>query len=442
MTPPKTSTKRRTALLLGVLALAAPFAGAGVAPAHPYADGDVVRGWNDLALNAVRAKGSSDAVAARLYAMVNVAMYDAINGIAGAGDGRDAALVSANQPVAADPEAAAAQAAHDVLVGLVGDPTGAAGRRLGSDMAGAPRGLRRKSEAWGSHVAAGVIGARTGDGSSDPEPLQPGSTALGHFTGTWSGKQFQNLKPFAIAQPDSYLGVGPPHMDTAEYAQPFNEVKDLGSDATVHPGAKETFNFWSLQGGTNQPPGAWLQVAQSVSDSRSLSLADTARLFALESMAMVDTVAPTYKTKFVYHHWRPTTAINRANEDGNPNTNPPETGTWKARAGSVGSTPEYWSGHSSFSAAAAAALAGFFCDDAIAFTLTTDPGPFGASPPRSYGSFSQAAAEAGLSRVLGGLHFQFSNLEGTVAGRAIASEVLSKALLRTRGATHSGSCPL
>ena len=411
------------------------------ASAHPAADGRVVRAWNDLALQTVREKGASDAVAARLYAMVNAAMYDAVNGTAGAGEGRTAAIVDAGQPRAADPAAAAAVAAHDVLVALYPDRKTTYDTQLATDVDCTQPGLAALSCQWGSEVAAGVLAARTGDGSSDPEPSQPGSTAIGEFTGTWTGKQFQNLKPFVISNPDAYQGAGPPKVETAEYARAFNDVKFLGDSTTTVPGALETFNFWSLQGGTDQPPGAWLQVAEAVSDSRSLTLADTTRLFALEAMAMVDTVGPTYATKFKFHHWRPTTAIARALDDGNPDTNPPPY-TWKARANSVGSSPEYWSGHSSFSAAAASTLAGFFCDDAIPFSLKTDAGPFGANTARSYDSFSQAAAQAGLSRVLGGLHFPFSNSDGTQAGQAIGAEVLSKALLRTNGATHSGSCPL
>jgi PAP2 superfamily protein len=432
----KAGRLRKGALAAALCAALAPT----TASAHPVADGSVVRAWDDLALQTVRERTTSDAVAARLYAMVNAAMYDAVNGTAGAGQGRTAALVAADHPRAADPAAAAAVAAHDVLVGLYPDRS-AKYDRVDADVAAAPVGLRQQSQEWGHEVALGVLTARADDGSSDTEPLQPGGTLPGEFTGTWTGKQFQNLKPFVIADRDAYLGAGPPKMDTAAYRDAFNEVKFLGDSTTDVPGARDTFNFWSLQGGTDQPAGAWLQVAEAVSVSRSLSLADTARLFALESMAMADTVAPTYRTKFVFHHWRPTTAINRALEDGNPETNPPDY-TWKARGGGVGSSPEYWSGHSSFSTAAATTLAGFFCDDAIGFTLQTDPGPFGASPARSYGSFSQAAAEAGLSRVLGGFHFPFSNADGTAAGRAIASEVLSKALLRTDGATHSGSCPL
>jgi hypothetical protein len=153
---------------------------------------------------------------------------------------------------------------------------------------------------------------------------------------------------------------------------------------------------------------------------------------------MCDTVAPTYKTKFVYRFWRPATAIREADTDDNPNTDADP--TWAPRAGGIGGTPEHWSGHSSFSAAAARALAGFFCDDAIPFTLTTDSAPGGAA--RVYPSFSAAEAEAGRSRVVGGIHFQFSNEAGLVAGHGVAAEVLAHKLLRKHGPTHFGACPL
>ncbi len=217
----------------------------------------------------------------------------------------------------------------------------------------------------------------------------------------------------------------------------------LGNAAIPDQAKLDTFRFWALSGGTDQPPGAWLQVAESVSADRGLSLEDTTRLFALQTMAMADTVAPTYKSKLVHHRWRPITAIRNADDDNNPNTD--EDATWLPRAGgnppdSPGTSPEHWSGHSSFSAAGATVLGRFFCNDQIPFTLLTDSAPGG--QPRSYSRFSQAANEAGRSRVFGGLHFEFSNQAGLGAGRAIADEVLSKELLVTKGATHQGACPL
>lgn len=427
----------RLLLATVVVACATASCAATALAADTSAGGGVVRGWNDLALQTVRDRSAGDAQAARLYAMVNAGMYDAVNGLQRPPARRDPALVAPAPGGAGDPVAAAATAAHDILAALYPDRAALYDARLEDDLAalGSP-GQAMHGKRWGAHVAAQVLAARADDGSA-PNETQPAGSGPGAFPLPWSGVQFRRLEPFAIADPGAYVSPGPPALSSPAYAAAFNEVKLLGNAANVDPAKSATFAYWSLPNGTEQPPGAWLQVAQAVSASRSLSLADTARLFALESIAMADTVAPTYMTKFVYDAWRPTTAIRQADTDGNPDT-VADPG-WSARAGSAGSSPEHWSGHSSFSAAGATALAGFFCDDEIPFTLVTDTAP--GHEARTYPSFSAAAAEAGRSRVLGGLHFEFSNQAGLVAGRAIAAEVLATALLPGRGPAHDGGCP-
>lgn len=422
-----------TGLLIGGTAVQAPTAAA----APPDAGGEVVRAWNDLSFRTTRLKSASDAVAARVYAMVNVAIYDAVNGLAQSSSQRRAPAVVAPVPGAhGDARAAAAGAAHDVLVALYPDQAAQYDARLATDLAAAsPAAQARAGREWGAEVAQGVLAARSNDGSSPsqtqfPPPGQP----IGAFHTSWGGVQFRDFKPFVIADPDSYTGEGPPALSSEAYATAFNEVKVLGNAALPDAEKSATFSFWHLAGGTNQPPGAWLQVAQDVSESQRLSLSDTARLFALQSMAMADSVAPTYQTKYDHFFWRPQTAIRAALDDGNPATAPDT--QWAARAGSIGSSPENWSGHSSFSAAAATVLAGFFCQDDLGFTLTSDT----SGATRSYPSFSAAALEAGRSRVLGGFHFQFSNQAGLDAGRAIADEVLAKALLPVRGSARRDTC--
>ena len=175
---------------------------------------------------------------------------------------------------------------------------------------------------------------------------------------------------------------------------------------------------------------------------KDLSVQDSARLMALMGMGMSDAVAPTIATKFNFKHWRPVTAIREASIIENPATVPDA--TWTPRAGMPGGTsPEYVSGHSSFAAVGGTILRGFFCDDTIRFSLQTDvPAAATPNPTRTYNSFSQATAESGRSRILGGVHFEFSNQDGLKLGRGVANEVLGTALLRTQGETHHhGSCP-
>jgi PAP2 superfamily protein len=421
-----------TVVLLGVT----PVFGAALAAAP-----DPVRTWNQLAIQTVRETSASDAQAARLYAMVNVAMYDAVNGILsshGNDDDRDFAIVPPHDaPPQGDTFAAASAAAHAVLAGEFPARAAIYNAQLQQDLDALGSSARTTAgQEWGASVGAQVRAARTNDGSA-PNETQPAGSGPGVFRAAWSGVQFRNLTPFAIADPSIYVTSGPPALDTLSYAAALAEVKLLGNAAIPDAAKLDTFRFWNLPNGSTQPAGAWLQIGLAVAATHSLELPQATRLFALLSMAMCDTVGPTYMTKFIYRHWRPATAIREASTDGNPNTD--EDATWSPRAGGIGGTPEHTSGHSSFSGAGAAVLAGFFCADNIAFNLVTDTAPGGL--PRTYPSFSSAANEAGLSRVLGGIHFSFSNLDGLAVGRAIGAEVLAKKLLLKRGPRHFGECP-
>jgi hypothetical protein len=397
--------------------------------------GDVVRTWNSHALHAVRTTNSSDAQAARLYAMVNAAMFDAVNALEPAAQRREAAIVAPAPGSSGDPVAAAASAAHDILVAF--HPAGAStyDTQLASDVESVrSTGQAEHGRELGSRVAAAVLDARTNDGSS-PNETQPAGTGVGEFRLDWPGAQFRRLEPFAIDNSAGYVGDGPPALTSPEYAAAFDEVKFVGDAARPDPAALATFRFWSLGGRTSQPPGAWVQIAGIISSDRVLSLTDTTRLFALQSLAMADTVAPTYETKHAYHFWRPQTAIREAHLDGNDAT--VAESTWSPRAGGPGTSPEHTSGHSSFSAAGAAAIAGFFCTDDIPFAFVSDSAN---GEVRSYPSLSAAAAEAGRSRILGGIHFEFSNTAGLDAGRAIANEVLTTALRPVNGSVPNADC--
>ncbi|MDX6232100.1 MAG: hypothetical protein QOH68_1075 [Nocardioidaceae bacterium] len=429
--------KRAAAALVVALAalLPAPLATAARAQATPAAD--VVRSWNAEALAAVRTTAASDAQAARTYAMVNAAVFDAVNGLQRPSDRRTHAIVAPTSGLSGDAARAAAGAAHDVLASLYPGRTAIFDDHLASDMSAADSpGQASKGRAWGGRVASAVLAARADDGSS-PNESQDGGSGPGVFRERWSGTQFRHLAPFAIEKPSQYLTGGPPALTSAAYAAAWNEVRGVGDAAIPDSAALATYRFWAFGGGTSQPAGAWLKVADSVSVSQRLSLPNTARLFALMSLALADTVAPSYATKYEYRAWRPTTAIREADTDGNDDTTADP--TWSPRAGTVGSSPEHASGHSSFSGAAATVLAGFFCRDDIAFALTSEGSSM---PTRTYTGFDAAAAEAGRSRVLGGLHFEFSNQAGLTLGRGVADEVLAHRLLRTDGPTHAGDgCP-
>ena len=418
-----------------VLALVLGLAAAGLsAPAEAEPRLDSVRVWNELALTAVRATRATDADAARTYAMLNVAIYDAVNGLAH--PARAHALIPGPGPRDADSHAATVAAAHAVLVRLDPARTATYDAQLQTDLAGLRPGHQREAGVrWGGEVGQRVVTSRADDGST-PVQTQPAGTGPGVFRAEWSGVQYRNVRPFAITNPAAYVPGPPPAVDSLDYAVAFADVALLGDAAVPAPDKLATFQFWSVPTGTGQPAGEWVKIALTV--SHDLPLSASARLLALLTMALADATVPTVATKFTYRHWRPTTAIREADTDGNPLTQPNP--GWAPRAGSIGGTPEYPSGHSSYSGAAAAVLAGFFCSDNIRFTHTTDTAPSGQA--RSYPSFSAAAAEAGKSRVFGGQHFEFSNQGGLSLGRDVAAEVLATRLLKRNGPTHHGACPL
>lgn len=412
-------------------------------PAAPP-DVDAVRGWNEAALAAVRVQRASDSDAARTYAMVNAGMYDAVNGIATArGDKiRAYALRDAKgAPAHGDQQAAALAAACTVLSRLYPTQAEPLRERLEADLARLGTGPRvAAGRAWGETVGRDIVSARENDGSS-PVESQPAGPGPGVFGQAWSGVQYRNMRPFGIADASKYVGGGPAPLGGLDYAAAFAEVALLGNAAIPDADKSAVFQYWSLPAGTAQPPGEWIKVALNV--DRPLPLADKTRLFALLGMTLADTSIPTVMTKYTYRHWRPQAAIQQADADGNPNT--PQNGDWRARAGSPGSSPEYISGHSSFSGAGAAVLAGFFCADRIPFTLVTDSAPVdpatGQPWKRRFPGFSAAAADAGRSRVVGGLHFSFSNIDGLSMGQDVAAEVLATRLLLKSGPTHVGACP-
>jgi hypothetical protein len=169
------------------------------------------------------------------------------------------------------------------------------------------------------------------------------------------------------------------------------------------------------------PVRTWNELALATVRTRSLSDAEAARLYAMVDVAVYDAVNGIVSER------------GRRSARGFalvPPAGAPRHGDLDAAASAAADV----------SGAGAAVLAGFFCDDRIPFSLVTDSAPGGRA--RTYPSFSAAAAEAGRSRVVGGIHFEFSNQEALASGRAVAAEILAGKLLRKDGPTHFGRCPV
>jgi hypothetical protein len=160
----------------------------------------------------------------------------------------------------------------------------------------------------------------------------------------------------------------------------------------------------------------WNQIAQTLGAGNNLE--QNARLFAALNIGLADAAIAAWDAKYEYGLWRPVTAI-RA-DDGNPLTL--QDPNWTPLL-TTPPFPEYVSGHSTFSGAASTILAQVLGKDEMAFVVASGDLP---GVTRSFYALSQAANEAGMSRIYGGIHFQAGNQDGLATGRSIGDWVMGQ----------------
>lgn len=400
---------------------------------------DMVTDWNEVFIDTVRITGGPPCPISRSAALLNVAMFDALNSI-------EKTCAPYQFSMAADPgasvEAAVAGAAHHVLSALYPAHTATFDAALVASLATVPDGPGEDAGlTLGQNVAAALLAARATDGT-DVDPPYVFGTNPGDYRPTFPDFTMPRFSPgwglttpWTMTSGDQFR-PGPPAgfptmaalLASPEYADQVNEVKSLGALASVTrtPHETETALFWANDAnGTFKPPGHLLYITKVVAQDQGLSLSDTARLFALVSLGMADAGVVAWDVKYQtdIDLWRPITAIREADTDGNPATTADP--LWEPLLPFSPPFPAYTSGHSTFGAVHAAVMAGFFGTDAITFTVTSDdtPGVF-----RTYTSFSQAALENGRSRVFLGVHYQFDADAGYQSGTALGQHVIQTQL--------------
>ena len=382
---------------------------------------DAVLRWNDAALAAVRRAATPPPPASRFLAILHAALFDAVNGVA---PGYHHYLVAPAAAAGASAEAAATQAAHDALVALYPAQATAFDALNDTILAGIAGGQAKSDGiAWGTHVAHAVLAARANDGSANTAPY-PGSNQPGQWRPHLSfgglirpalPPLWGQVQPFAVPSTTRFLPPPPPTLTSPQYAIEVRLTQALGA----HDGSRRTADqteaaqFWASGPGTSTPAGHWNTIAAVVAHTRGGSLLEHARLFALLNLALADAAIVCWDCKYHYGFWRPITAIQLADQDGNRHTQPDP--HWMPLL-ETPPFPEYTSGHSTFSAAAAVILALFHGRDNIRFTVGSDDLP---NVTRTYHRFSEAAWESGLSRIYGGIHFMSANLHGLACGAEI-----------------------
>jgi hypothetical protein len=373
-------------------------------------NGDVVTDWNTAALDAIRAGRTPPPIASRSLAILHVSIYDAVNGITRT---HEPYLVQSSASASASREAAASAAAHKALVNLFPAAASSFDALHAALLAGIPNGPQKTAGIiWGEFVANQILAARANDGSDAVVP-PPGGSGPGVWVPTppafapYLLPQWGFVVPFAMSSSSQFRPPGPPSLDSEQYAADYNEVKELGAavGSTRTEEQTQIALFWADGAGTETPPGHWNSIAQIIASGQGNTLEENARLFALLNIAMADAAICAWDAKYTFHFWRPVTAINFAEPELN----------WASFIVTP-PFPDYVSGHSTFSGAAATVLPLFYGTEDLPFTTGSD---FLPGVSRSFPTCLDAAEEAAVSRLYGGIHFRSANEDGLQAGISI-----------------------
>jgi hypothetical protein len=421
--------KHRTLLVLSLAAMvgaiAVPVAQAQGAGAVTTESADVVIEWNNHAQTAIIATANQGPTVAYLHlAMVQGAVYDAVNAIEG---GYEPYL---GAPATADPDdsapAAVATAAHDVLVALFPSQQPTLDTKLAASLDAIPDGPAETGGIEvGAAAAVAMLDARANDGRFPSSPFtviqgdEPGEWRSTSFTSTgapvvepapWVG----NVKPFLIPSAAALRSDGPNALTSAAYAADFNEVKLLGAvDSPVRTDDQTVAaKFWQANGAALFND-IFRQLAGTQELGQDLDIAEAARMFAMTNMAGADGAIGCWKDKYYWNFWRPITAIRQADNDRNPATLADQ--TWTPLFATP-AFPEHPSGHTCISGAVVETLQDFFGTDKIAFDTFSSS----SNSRRSFERFSEAINEIIDARVWAGIHFRTADVQGAVLGQKVA----------------------
>jgi hypothetical protein len=395
---------------------------------------DAATDWNEIAAASVAA-GRPGPIGQMDLALVEAAAHDAVQAIERRYEPYYAEVANAS----GSPSAAVAAATHDVLVAFY--PTQAttldttyfnylADNGLGSDA-----GL-----AVGQAVAAAIVPLRR----LNPDPLPApyvGSTAVGQWRPTnsllgsppapapfspmatpWMG----SFDPFTLTGSARFRAPPPPALTSARYTADYNEVKAMGSltNSGRTPAQTDVAYFW-----TDNFAVQWNRALRAIANRHLHRIGDTARLFALANLATADALITAWDSKTYYNIWRPVTAIQEGESDGNPATAGDP--TWQSLINNP-NYPDYTSGANNVTGAMTGTLALFFGRDLMTFEVTSNAPPV-VQRTRRYSRFSEAAQEVVDARVLLGIHFRFADTAARTQGTLVAEWVHDHFLLPTPG---------
>lgn len=363
-------------------------------------------------------------VQGRSFAMVHGAIYDAVNSIAGRPYQPYLVAPPANGSESKD--AAVASAAFQVLSWLFPAQQAALQTQYAQFLAAVPDGsAKQRGVTVGAQAAAAMIAARQDDGAFGDEawtagtrpgqwrPTPPSFASQGHWVG--------QVKPFLLPSPSMFRTAGPPALTSAAYARDFNEVKQIGAANSTTRTADQTdaARWWH-----DRRLVEW-EIKRQLATGQRLDTLRAARFFAMVDLTEADSVIACYNEKGAWNFWRPITAIQLADTDGNQATAADP--SWTPLLVTP-PHPDYTSGHTCQTAATMSTFAYFFGKNSIAFSATSaDTGT-----TRHFDRFSQALAEVINARVWGGIHTRTADLQGAKIGASVFAYMVPRYFRPTR----------
>jgi hypothetical protein len=377
---------------------------------------DVVTDWSGITISTINAAPAVPG-AGRLieYSMVHIAMHDAIQAI----QQRFETYSRGITPTSGSVIAAAAKAARDVLVNRFPPQMATVDAAYQSYLTSHQIATNDPGLAAGAQAAAAIIQGRVNDGAYPvPPPAFYGGTDPGDwrptvFTPTgeptpMSISWFATTMPFTVMHSSQFFAPGPPHLTSSRYTNDYNEVKAVGRNvgSTRTPEQTAIATFYSQNALVY-----WNETMRGLVNDYVTNAGDSARLFALVNMAMADAAMSAWQAKIQYNIWRPSTAIQLGDTDGNRHTEADP--AWQPLFANP-NYPDYTSGANSLSGAATEMLKLFFRTDQVNFSVLSPAGS------RFYTRFSDAADDIVDARIYMGIHFRFADKEGRSQGMKVA----------------------
>jgi hypothetical protein len=422
---PRRLLRRRTwgALIAAVLGIGIVAPGTSLAsssPVTPSADDPaVISDWNEIAVGALVGDTTTQPIEDILYmGFVQAAVYNAVVGI----EGRyEPYRFHAHAPRGASAQAAAIAAAHKVLVTYVPAAQADLDARYAASLAQIPDGTAKtQGTAFGTRAADSLIELRAHDGRNAPivftQPPAPGvwrptPPPLLPMSAPWLGF----VTPLLVHSATQFAPPAPPALASARYTRDFAEVKALGSVNSTErtPAQTSTAQFFS-----GNPLPQYNTALRDQVTVRHLDIVGAARMFAAIDMSVADAEISVWRAKYSYGLWRPITAINLADTDGNPATSADT--TWAPMI-TTPPYPEYPSGYNAFNSTVAHGLKELFETRHLQLTLTSTAVPGAQRHYDCAGSLLQDVVDA---RVWEGIHFRTADTTAREIGRHVAAWTL------------------